>query len=336
MNLIERISAFSRLGKQLRTVADMQQDVFTKAEIKNKWFTQENIKHALAGICYMLDEDKLTKWSSGYSFQHKDPKVVGIAMAGNIPLVGFHDYLCILMSGHRAQIKLSSQDDLLLPYIHETLLSLEPRFNDQLTWVDKLSGYDAAIATGSDNTGRYFSYYFKEVPHIIRKNRTSCAIVLGEETEDELDALGEDVFTYFGLGCRNVSKIYIPEEYDLIPLLRCWEKFAWITNHNKYANNYTYQKSIHLINQKHFYDNGACLLIEDARLVSPIAVVYYEKYGDQEDLKQRISKWTDKIQCIVSARGWYQESIAFGKAQTPEVWDYADNIDTMKFLSKLN
>ncbi len=314
----------------------MPQSVFAEAEVKNKWFTQENIKYSLNGISQMLDETKLTKWSSGYSFKHNDPKVIGIAMAGNIPLVGFHDYLCILMSGHQAQIKLSSQDDLLLPYVHEILLSIEPRFMDQLTWVDKLSGYDAAIATGSDNTGRYFSYYFREVPHIIRKNRASCAVLIGKETEDELEALAKDVFTYFGLGCRNVSKVYIPEEYDLIPLLRCWEKFVWITNHNKYANNYTYQKSIHLINQKHFYDNSACLLIEDERLVSPIAVVYYEKYSDQEDLKQRISKWTDKLQCIVSARGWYKESIAFGKAQMPAVTDYADGVDTLAFLSKLN
>ncbi len=336
MNLKERISAFSKLGKQLQSLDSSSfQLVVKKAQQKNAWFTIESINRALEGIVHMLQEEALKKWASSYDLQSSTSKQVGVAMAGNIPLVGFHDYLCILIAGHNAQIKLSSDDAALLPYLHEQLIHLEPRFKDRVTFEERLRDYDAAIATGSDNTSRYFSYYFKDVPHIIRKNRSSSAVLIGEETEAELDELAKDVFTYFGLGCRNVSKLFIPEEYDLVPLLRLWEKHSDIVGHNKYANNYNYQKTIHLINLKHFYDNGCILMIENDKLVSPIAVLYYERYSNQEDLNNRISKSQDKLQCIVSAKSWFKGSVDFGKAQLPEVWDYADNVDTMKFLSAL-
>lgn len=337
MNLEERLNAFCELGLRLGTLPESDLQLLSKkAAVKNPWFTHENIAFAIQGISHLLQKDKIQQWVASRHFQPEIPKTIGIAMAGNIPLVGFHDYLCILVAGHRAQVKLSTQDNELLPYLNQLLVDLEPRFNGCVTFEERLSKYDAAIATGSDNTGRYFSYYFKNVPHIIRRNRSSCAILIGGETDAEIDALGKDVFTYFGLGCRNVSKLYIPEEYDLIPLLRSWEKYTELINHNKYANNYNYQRSIHLINLKHFYDNGAVLLIEEQQLVSPIGTVYYERYSDQADLKSRISNHTDKLQCIVSAKGWYKGSIEFGKAQLPEVWDYADNIDTLKFLEDLN
>ena len=215
------------------------------------------------------------------------------------------------------------------------LARIEPRFADAASFEERLHGYDAAIATGSDNTGRYFSYYFKNVPHIIRKNRASCAVLLGGETPGELEALGNDVFQYFGLGCRNVSKLYIPEEYDLIPLLKEWEKFSPLVHHNKYANNYNYQRSIHLTNRLPFYDNGAILLVESNKLVSPIAVVYYERYSDQKDLQRKVGLHREKLQCVLSAKGWFKGSIEFGKAQKPELEDYADNVDTMGFLTAL-
>jgi len=336
MKLEERISAFIELGKQLKTLPkDRIASIAKAARVKNPWFTDDNIEMAIGGICNFLDGEKIQKWTSAYDLVATQEKTIGVAMAGNIPLVGFHDYLCILIAGHRAQIKLSSQDDELLPLVHKMLISIEPAFAGLITFEDRLHHYDAAIATGSDNTARYFSYYFKSVPHIIRKNRSSSAILIGGETDSELDQLGKDVFTYFGLGCRNVSKLYIPVEYDLVPLLRLWEKFADITNHNKYGNNYSYQLSIHLMNLKHFYDNGAVLLIEDEKLVSPISVVYYERYSDQEDLKLRIDKNKDKLQCITSAKAWFKGSIEFGKAQMPEVWDYSDNVDTLKFLSEV-
>lgn len=337
MNVAERIKAFHQLGKQLTEMPEAERQTLAQKAIRNNpWFTQENIHLALKGIGLFLEEDKLTKWVNQYKLNPETSKTIGVAMAGNIPLVGFHDYLCILIAGHKAQIKLSTQDDILLPYVHSLLVAIEPLFSKFIAFEEKLHDYNAAIATGSDNTGRYFSYYFKHVPHIIRKNRSSCAILIGGETDEALDELGKDVFTYFGLGCRNVSKLYIPEEYDLVPLLRNWEKFSELTHHNKFANNYNYQRSINLINQKHFYDNGAILLIESDQLVSPIAVVYYERYKDQEDLKNRLIHHVDKLQCILSAKGWFKGSIDFGKAQSPEVWDYADNVDTLKFLAGLN
>ncbi|MBX2941933.1 MAG: acyl-CoA reductase [Cyclobacteriaceae bacterium] len=336
MSLEERIAAFSELGNHLRGLSmNERKAVFKKAREKNPWFTDENLQLAFDGVSIFLEEEKFKNWTTKYPIKKGNTKTVGVAMAGNIPLVGFHDYLCILIGGHRAQIKLSTQDAELLPFVHALLTKIEPRFAELVSFEERLHHYDAAIATGSDNTGRYFSYYFKNVPHIIRKNRSSCAILLGGETNTELDELGNDVFHYFGLGCRNVSKLYIPEEYDLIPLLREWEKFTPIVHHNKYANNYNYQRSIHLTNLKNFYDNGVILLIESDKLVSPISVVFYERYSDQEDLRNRVEHSKEKLQCILSAKGWFKGSIEFGKAQKPELEDYADNVDTMKFLSAL-
>lgn len=337
MKLEERIKAFNDLGQEIKSLSsDQSQTLSKKAERQNPWFTSDNVELAINGICNFLNEDELQKWTSNYSLNPASPKTVGVAMAGNIPLVGFHDYLSILIAGHRAQIKLSSQDDVLLPFVNDLLVAIEPRFADRVQVAERLHDYDAAIATGSNNTGRYFSYYFKHVPHIIRKNRSSSAVLIGEESDAELEKLGDDIFSYFGLGCRNVSKLYIPEEYDLVKPLRVWEKFIELVNHNKYANNYNYQRTINLVNQKHFYDNGVVLLIESENLVSPISVVYYERYSDQEDLKKRIAKNADKLQCTVSANAWFNDSIEFGKAQLPGVDDYADNVDTLKFLSSLN
>ncbi|HEY5690661.1 MAG TPA: acyl-CoA reductase [Cyclobacteriaceae bacterium] len=337
MKLEERIKAFNDLGQEIKALSsDRFKSISKKAEQQNPWFTSDNVRLAIDGICNFLNEDELRKWASNYNLNPASPKTVGVAMAGNIPLVGFHDYLSILMAGHCAQIKLSSQDDVLLPFLNELLLAIEPKFADRIKVEERLHDYDAAIATGSDNTGRYFSYYFKHVPHIIRKNRSSIAVLMGEETDAELEKLGDDIFSYFGLGCRNVSKLYLPEEYDLVKPLRVWEKFIELANHNKYANNYNYQRTINLVNQKHFYDNGVVLLIESEGLVSPISVIYYERYHDQEDLRKRIVKSADKLQCAVSANAWFNKSIDFGKAQLPDVDDYADNVDTLTFLSSLN
>lgn len=337
LKIEDRINAFNDLGHELKNISKPEfESLAKKTERQNPWFTKDNIQLAFDGILKMLDKDQLLQWVSVYDLNPAKSKTVGVAMAGNIPLVGFHDYLSILISGHRAQIKLSSQDDVLLPYIHEKLTDINRALGENVSIEERLHQYNAAIATGSNNTGRYFSYYFKHVPHIIRKNRASCAVLVGGETDDELDELGNDIFSYFGLGCRSVSKLYIPEEYDLVQPLRVWEKFVDLTNHNKYANNYNYQRSINLVNLRHFYDNGAILLIEDESLVSPISVVYYERYSDQADLKKRIAKNENKIQCMVSAKSWFKGSVAFGKAQMPAVTDYADGVDTLAFLSKLN
>ncbi len=336
MTLKERIEAFSKLKLAIENLTGIEREsLYTQAAQGNPWFTSANTEQALNGITQFLSKEVLTSWTDRYSLSTTPSKKIGVAMAGNIPLVGFHDLLCVLLSGHTLSAKLSSQDSVLMTYLSNLLKKIEPRFIDKIFFEERLNNIDAVIATGSDNTSRYFEYYFRAIPHIIRKNRSSCAVIMGEEPNDELAKLGTDVFSYFGLGCRNVSKIFVPEGYDASLLLKPWEYCKGVVNHHKYANNYDYQKCLLLMNQNLFYDGGFVLLVENNALVSPISVVYYEYYKDLEDLKNKLQPQEEKIQCITSASGWYPTSIPFGKAQLPDVWDYADRVDTMKFLAEL-
>jgi hypothetical protein len=243
--------------------------------------------------------------------------------------------ICVLISGHKLIAKLSSQDDVLIPFIADELIKIEPEFKDAIEFVDQLKGMDAVIATGSDNTSRYFDYYFSKYPNIIRKNRTSIAILMGDENANELKDLGKDLFSYFGLGCRNVSKLFLPDGYDIKKLIPHLENFKYIIDHNKYGNNYFYRKSIFLVNQIEHLDNGFALFHHNDQLVSPISVIYYNYYKDLNSLKNQLIPMKDKIQCIVGNEGFIGNSVQFGKAQMPEIWDYADNIDTLDFLTKL-
>lgn len=336
MHLERRIYAFHQLGDQIKamTTSEFSSLVVAVAN-QNPWFTEENLKLALQGVSMHLNKTDLTKWASSYQLATNVPKTVGLAMAGNIPLVGFHDLLCVLLSGHHAKIKLSSSDSILLPYLIKKLIDLEPEFDASIRFDERLNLVDAVIATGSDNTARYFEYYFRNIPHIIRKNRSSCALLTGNETPSELTELGTDIFSYFGLGCRNISKLYLPKGYSVPTLFPTWEAFGQIIHHHKYANNYDYQKSILLVNKVPFLDNGFVLVKEDEGFVSPISILFYEYYETKEGLNQKLSIHRDKIQCIVSSQGWYQGSENFGKAQLPGLADYADNIDTLRFLEKL-
>lgn len=335
MQLEERISAFHKLGETIRETSTEELNIWSaNAQLKNPWFVQKSVQTAVAGISRFLDDEALRHWTSQYPMAQQS-RTVGIAMAGNIPLVGFHDLLCVLVSGHRLKAKVSSQDEVLIKKLIGLLLSIEPRFSAQIEFADQLKQIDAAIATGSDNTARYFEYYFRNLPHIIRKNRSSCAILMGEESADELTLLGNDVFSYFGLGCRNVSKLYVPSQYNFTKLLDAWAPHHDVINHHKYANNYDYQKSILLVNRTPFFDNGFALLQEQRAFVSPISVVFFEQYEDQADLKNRLTVHAEKIQCVASANAWYAGSVPFGKTQQPALTDYADNVDTMQFLSSL-
>jgi hypothetical protein len=335
MNLEQRIKAFSALGNHLQQMSsEAFESLAESARMENPWFTNDNIKKSLEGITRFLSKEVLTEWTSRYTLNPNQPKTVALVMAGNIPLVGFHDLLCVLISGHQAQIKLSSKDSKLLTYLMKHLVWLEPEFETHITIKEtKIENYDAVIATGGDNSARYFHEYFGKYAHIIRKNRTSVAILNGFETKEELEILGIDVFSYFGLGCRNVSKVYVPKEYDFPKLLDHWNSFKDVILHHKYNNNYDYQKSILLVNRVHHLDNGFVLLQENEKLVSPISVLYYEYYSDQDDLKKKLTVNEDKIQCLVGNAK--PATIPFGKAQFPDVWDYADQIDTLKFLSEL-
>ena len=334
MKIEQRINAFSNLGKFLINLHnDEFQSMAERARLENPWFTEQNVRKALDGIKKFLDDESLIEWLSRYR-PIAEPKKIGIVMAGNIPLVGFHDLLSVLISGHSALIKLSSKDNALMRFIIGKLIDIEPAFRTRIEIADQLKGFDAVIATGSDNSSRYFEYYFGRYPSMIRKNRTAVAILNGEESNDELVALGNDVFSYFGLGCRNISKIFVPKGYTFDKLLTSWEPFNSIIHHHKYCNNYDYQKSILLLNLTPFLDNGFVLLQENQKMVSPISVIYYEFYKDKIDLSQRLSQTKDKIQCIEG--NTEPATITFGEAQYPALHDYADGIDTLKFLTQLN
>jgi hypothetical protein len=310
------------------------EQVFENAYHKNPWFTKENIQLSLAGLKNYLKEETLTNWLNKYDFSQTSPKKLGVVMAGNIPMVGIHDMICVLFSGHVLHAKLSSQDDVLIQFIAEQLIEIEPELKNRINFVERLKNIDAVIATGSDNTARYFQYYFSNIPHIIRRNRTSVAILDGNETDNDLKGLGLDVFSYYGLGCRNVSKIFLPSTYDPATLFEHWGDFEYIADHNKYHNNYHYQRSIMLVDQAPYLDCGFCLMVKSEALVSPISVIYFEFYENLIDLKAELSNHAEKIQCVVTNLDW-PAKIKFGKAQMPNIDDFADNIDTMQFLANL-
>lgn len=310
-------------------MADMDQLAGT-AKAQNGWFDRGNVERAFQGIHHMLDEGKLKKWVGEYELNPEVPKIVGIIMAGNIPMVGFHDLMSVLISGHVTAVKLSSQDTFLMTKIIEWIVEIEPRFRRNIEIREKLETIDGVICTGSDNTARYFEYYFGKHPHIIRKNRTSIAILDGSETEDELKAFGEDIFAYYGLGCRNISKIYAPSDYDITKIFPPLESYTDLIHHNKYKNNYDYNKAIYLVNKEKHLDNGFLLLRSSEELVSPTSVLYHESYDDKKELEDQLSNQKEKIQCIIG-----HDHIPFGKGQSPDPWDYADGVDTLKFLSEL-
>ncbi|XOV91344.1 MAG: acyl-CoA reductase [Bacteroidota bacterium] len=331
MNLKDRIQAFSLLGDKINQLTQEEIRNFAKqAKNENPWFTEENVKMALEGIGFMLQGHKLTQWLKVYDLNVEVPKIVGIVMAGNIPLVGFHDLMSVLLTGHYAAVKTSSKDTFLVRLIIGWLLELAPGLKKNISFRERLTEIDAVIATGSDNTARYFHYYFDKIPNIIRKNRVSVAIIDGSETREEFEALGLDIFSYYGMGCRNVSKVFYPKGFDPTQIFESFELFKQVSDNHKYQNNYDYHKSIFLINKIPHLDTGFLLWQETDELVSPLSVIYSEAYSTKSNLQQRLQHLESKIQCVVG-----HEFIPFGKAQFPEPWDYADNVDTIKFLSTI-
>lgn len=344
---IQTIEAFVELGKYLSDFCENQQnesgnqdmalvEAISKAEQHNGWFTKENILFALEQWANLLTKDQLESWISKYGIKPLDePKTVGIVMAGNIPLVGFHDFLCVLLSGHRVMVKLSSNDKILLPFLANFLIKVNPELAHRIQFVEgKMENFDAVIATGSNNTGRYFEYYFGKKPNIIRKNRNSVAILTGEESKEELEALGEDVFRYYGLGCRNVSKLYVPKGYDFEPFFNAMYAYKDIIHQHKYANNYDYNKAVYLMSEFQLLDNGFLVLKEEESLASPISVLFYSHYETKEELTQVLENRKEDIQCLVTATGIGSE-VKFGETQKPRLDDYADGVDTMAFLLQL-
>ncbi|MGV6828065.1 MAG: acyl-CoA reductase [Flavobacteriales bacterium] len=307
------------------------------ATAQNAWFTTKNLQFTCKSWSLALTKKNLMQWLSNYSFLEKDPKTVGLIMAGNIPLVGFHDFLSVLISGNKALIKLSSNDEILLPALAKYLIAFEPGFEELIEFTkDKIKKIDAVIATGSNNTARYFEYYFGNYPHIIRKNRNSIAVLSGTETNEQLKNLANDIFWYFGLGCRSVSKIYIPENYDFSAFFEAMFSWKLVLNNTKYINNYDYNKAVYLMSPEIYknntlLDNEFLLLKEDTGFSSPIAVLFYEKYKSLDELKKLLNLEKSNLQCIVSQTGINNE-IDFGTTQQPQLWDYADHVDTLEFL----
>jgi len=305
----------------------------------NAWFTEEFVKYAINEISEWLTESNLNIFIEKYPEVKKVnmPKNIGVIMAGNIPLVGFHDFLCVLITGNKFIGKLSSKDSQLLVLVAEILIKIDYEFNDYINFEEKhLKNIDAIIATGSNNTSRYFEYYFGKYPHIIRKSRCSAAILNGKETKEELAKLADDIFIYFGLGCRNVSKLYVPENYNFNHFFEAVEKYNYLYEHNKYANNYDYNRSILLVNQIQHFDNGFLLLKESEEYFSPISIIYFEYYKDVIKLAEKINTLNDILQCIITKDINFADRIDFGNSQRPELKDYADNIDTIDFLTRLN
>lgn len=340
MKLNERIGSFSLLGETLRNILSGRKSRF-RDELNflinnqykiNPWFTPENVRNAIKAIADELTEENLTLWTDAYPQLKEETGILkaGVIMAGNIPLVGFHDFLSVLISGNSLIAKTSSKDSELITLVKDILCFINREFVDRIEFTEgPLKNFDVVIATGSDNSSRYFEYYFGKFPNIIRKNRTGVAIIDGEETDKELEYLGNDIFSYFGLGCRNVAKIYIPKGYDISAMHRYWSSFSEIVGHSIYANNYDFNKAVWLVNKEIFHDTGYLLMKEESRLSSPVSVLYYQFYESRSAVKKELELLKEKIQCIVG-----RHDLPFGNTQKPHLWDYADGVDTIEFLLK--
>ncbi len=342
MTLEQRIFAFDKLGDYLRNINPKNLEynslfqTIALAEQKNGWFIETNVLYAFSEWGKSLNQTDLTQWTQPYMLKPKSQKTVGLILAGNIPLVGFHDVVSVLISGHKALVKCSSSDLLLIPFLIEKLQEFEPQFKACIEFTtEQLGSFDAIIATGSNNAKRYFEYYFSKAPSVIRSNRNSVAILDGTESKEELIALSNDITQYFGLGCRSVSKVFVPKGYDLNLIFGALYGHSGLMDYTKYANNYDYNKAVYLMSQFDFLDNGFFMLKEDASYSAPTASLHYEFYTDYNALKNQLEEDKEHIQCIVSNRE-NEGHFKFGEAQKPKLWDYADGKDTLAFLGDLS
>lgn len=332
MILQERIELLTRLGGYILENSDAWQDVKERAYRENPWFIPEFIEEASQAIALQfLQKDLLMQWAGDYQVPDKlsQPKTVGIIMAGNIPLVGFHDFLCVFISGHRQLIKTSSKDEVLIKHLINLLAQWSPSITSYVSFAERLNGCDAYIATGSNNSGRYFDYYFGKYPHIIRRNRSSVAILDNTETKEELSALSKDIQLYFGLGCRNITQLYVPKAYPFIELLDALRNYDYFLDYHKYKHNFDYHLALLIMGNRYYMSNESIILTENNSPFSPVSQVHYQFYDDKEQLLQTLQNHTE-IQCIVG-----HGQIPFGQAQMPSLTDYADAVDTMAFLMKI-
>jgi hypothetical protein len=328
---LREFSQDSAVQNGLEDLAAELNAAITKTYQFNHWFTPENTRHALAQWGEALRTENLLQWREMEGGEREVNRTrVGVVMAGNLPLVGLHDFLSVFLSGHFAVVKMSSDDDKLLPVLMKVLLRFDPLYEGDWVVVDQLSDMGAVIATGSDNTARYFEYYFGRYPNIIRKNRTSVAVLTGEESEEELVALGEDIFRYYGMGCRNVNYILMHEDFDIQRFFGAIVGYSDVVNNNKYGNNYDYYRALFMLNQDDFLENGFAILRESDVLHTPVSILHYGRFQTADDVKTRLQGWDGQVQCVVG-----KDYIPFGQAQNPSLWDYADGVNTMSFLANL-
>jgi hypothetical protein len=309
-------------------------DLMRRAEMENPWFTEDSLIYCFESWANTLNKEDISNWMASYN-SAVSAKTIGLIPAGNVPLVGLHDLICVLASGHKVRIKFSSKDTVLMKACIDFLISTDSRISQRIEIADRISGIDAIIATGSDNTFRYFENYFGHLPHVFRKNRNSLALITGNESESELNILGKDIFTYFGLGCRNITHILFPAGFNTDKFFEAMLPYSDVLNHNKYANNYTYHHALYLMNQEAFLDNNFLMLKESEELYSPIGVIHYQFYKDMSDAESYIANNAEKIQCVVSNKEG-DDYVSFGSSQNPGLSDYADKVDTMEFLSTLD
>lgn len=330
MNLKQRISDFAALGDYiLQNKADLEH-ITHKAFVYNNWFTIENTQKALNNIAQeYLNKEKLEHWLQRYNekIESNTMRTIAMVAAGNIPMVAFHDILCILISGNKLQLKLSEKDKFLLPFLFDKLIAINPVYLDYIEIKERLENFDAIIATGSNNTAKYFEHYFGKYKNIIRKNRNSIAIITGKESKQDVENLGHDIFDYFGLGCRNVSKLFVPKNYDVTKLKNGLEPHKTVMQHTSYMNNLDYQRTIYLMNQIPLVDIDFINIVENRSLQSPISCLHLEYYETIDEVNNFIIDEQNNIQCIIG-----KDYIPFGKSQQPTLSEYADNIDTMQFI----
>ena len=315
------------------------ENAIESAYMNNPWFIPLFVRFAFNAWAIALQPEKIRRWSASYGLPdlHDHERLtIGIIMAGNIPMVGLHDLICVLASGHNALARLSSSDDILIPAISEIICRIDPDLRERIRFTrEPMKNFDAVIATGSNNSSRYFDYYFGRYPNIIRKNRNGIAVLTGEETEEDMIKLADDIFLYFGLGCRSISKIFVPEGYDFSKIFDSANRYILFSDHHKYRNDYDYQKSIMLINSVHHEDNGFLLIKQDQSFISPISVLHAEYYRSVQELSVQLTEKQDQVQCTVSNSHSMKNTIRPGQSQLPELWDYADGLDTLKFLMNL-
>ncbi|WP_114788955.1 acyl-CoA reductase [Niabella yanshanensis] len=333
MTLQKRIEILVQLGQYMQENSEDWQEIKQKAFVHNGWFLPDFIDLSVNNITrYFLQTEVLQNWVSQYpdlAQEPASPRLVGIVMAGNIPLVGFHDFLCVFISGHRCLIKPSSKDEVLIKHLVAKIIEWAPELDEFIAFAELLKNCDAYIATGSNSTAGHFEYYFGRFPHIIRRNRTSVAVITGTETKEELEQLADDIYLYFGMGCRNITKIYVPQHYDFESLINIFKKYDYLADHHKYKNNYDYNLALHILNNKFYMSNAALLLVEEKSLFSPVSQLNYEVYENIEMVKAELNQSND-VQCVVG-NGF----IPFGHAQHPSLTDYADGVDTMQWLATL-